>query len=247
MTTTSTSAPTQRQIARLYTLAGQAGLGHDEVIGQLRAAYGIETTKRLTLLQYEEFCLWIQGRIGARRIGDGKAPAREGQLWRRAQVANLLDQEWIGPPPLAADLRDRLIDVLDDFRLYRSTGRIGTSILRATIQQIGRHRIEIVAEACEIWLGHYRERNEQYFAGILRRLKRENKGKAKDDKRAAAMDEHRHATELEHYGWKPVGRLPDGRRVFHSDRTGRHCVMRGDETAGLTREEIKAIIRGPDQ
>lgn len=243
MTQRRTSNPTQRQIARLYTLAGQAGLSHAEVIAQLRDAYGVESTKRLTLPQYEEFVAWIKGRIGARVSGDARHPAREGQIWQRAQVARMLDIEW---PGLDGDLRDRLTDVLDDFRLYRSTGRISASVLRQTIQRIARFGPELVGQACDIWLSRYRERDERYFAGICRSLKRQAKKQGKQDERQQAMAEHRAAAEMEKYGWERVGRLPTGEPVFYAKTTGCTGYLRGDEMHSLTGEQKESIIRGPD-
>jgi len=239
-----TSNPTQRQIARLYTLAGQAELNHDEVIGQLRAAYGIQTTKGLTLLQYEEFCAWLQGRIGARSMGDAKPPAREGQIWQHAQVAKTLDIEW---PGLGDGVREKLADVLDDFRLYRSSGRIAAGVLRQTIQRIARCGPELVEQACDVWLSRYRERNEAYFLGILRRLRRDAKSAGALGERATAMKERELAEEMERYGWAPVGRLPDGTRVFHAKSTGAYSAIRAGKWAAVTREEIASVIRGPDQ
>ena len=40
--------PTQPQIAKLYTVAGQAGLDHAGVKDELFARYGIDSTKQLS-------------------------------------------------------------------------------------------------------------------------------------------------------------------------------------------------------
>jgi hypothetical protein len=264
MAQTRTSNPSQAQIARLYTLAGKASLDHSAVIAQLRGAYNVESTRQLSLPQYEEFCLWIKGRIGARATGEGAPPAREGQLWQRAQVVRILDEELAtmvpGGVPAPAEMREHLADVLDDFRLYRGTGRISAALLRALIQQIRRYHPSIITAACEVWLAHYRERNEAYFLGILRRIKRETKNQARtaqrrDTRETETADREREARqeklvrEMEANGWTRIGRMAGGEPVyqFASAIAPQICWVRGGYRRMLPPSQHDQIIRGLDQ
>jgi len=169
------SNPTKRQIKRLYTLAGRAGLEHDEVLQQLQRAYSVSSSRDLTLAQYEDYCLHLEALAGLRYAGDGKSPeemaAAYPTVWKREQVDALLTEFWVNCLP---QLRPRLLEVLNDFRLGRRDGRISRRILATTIEKIKLAPPAAISAALDVWLEKYRSgKDEHYFIGILRRKKRD--------------------------------------------------------------------------
>ena len=204
MTSTRTrerSQPTAAQITRLYTLASRAGWKREAVHGEIMSRYGAESTKQLTTRQYEQFTAFLEGIIRAQDQGpqsSADAAFHHPRVHDKRGAEGILAREWpalvTGEPTLAANI----VEVLDCMRLWRKKGTISPRLLVVELQKMRRLPPDVLAAAVEIYLGGHTLKNEQYFFGIARRIKREiehekNAAKRKDEidkrKRAAAERE----------------------------------------------------------
>jgi len=167
--------PTDAHITRLYTLAAQAGLDHAGVKDELFARYGVDSTRDLSLRQYEQFTAFLEGMTWARCRAGSPNPAIKGpgKLNSRADCAALLRREWPELFPRDEALAADLVEALDCWRLTRLSGTLGEGIASATIQQVGKADLRDVRRATAAYLTGYTTRNERYFLGMVRGAKRD--------------------------------------------------------------------------
>jgi len=162
--------PTHPQLKRLFALARKAGLSPDDVKAVVADRYGHRSRRGLSDREYEELCRHLQDCAAGAAASSGRLKAGE--------LANLLEiTAWLNAEGLPWD---RLIvtetdlvqaaQILEDFRRYRSYGRISIAQARKWLAWWGRRPISIWRRAAMIWLEHYRRLNERYFAGILRHV-----------------------------------------------------------------------------
>ena len=172
--------PTDAHITRLYTLATKAGLDHAGVKDELFARYGVDSSRDLSLRQYEQFTAFLEGMVRAKMRGCGEAKRRGGEeakgpgkLNSRADCAGLLQREWPEIFPRDEALAADLVEALDCWRLTRLSGTLGEGIASATIQQVGKADLRDVRRATAAYLTGYTTRNERYFLGMVRGAKRD--------------------------------------------------------------------------
>jgi hypothetical protein len=175
-------APTADQIKRLYTLATQAGLDHAAVKGELHARYGVDSSKDLSLRQYENFTAFLQGmaRAAGRKVGSGFVkPAAPDKLHSLNDCGALLRAEWPEIFERDQELAAELVQVLDCWRLLRGRGAMSKAIAATCIETIRKADFRDVHRTVTTYLTGYTTRNERYFLGILRgeawRRKREDR------------------------------------------------------------------------
>ena len=164
--------PTQPQLARLFALARNAGLSADEVKQIVAERYGHASRKDLSDREYEELCIHLQEAGGSRAAASGRLKA--GELANEMEIRAFLQSEglpWSFPTEL--DL-SHAVTILDDFRRYRASyKRLSIRDARRCLSTWGRYPLWVWRRSAEIWLSHYRTKNERYFAGILKHVVRD--------------------------------------------------------------------------
>jgi len=186
--------PTDRQIARLYTLAHRCGLGRTDVHEDLQIRYGVPSSKQLTPLQYEAYTTDLTRRCravaspppcsgrGARHseataggVGDYRESAYTSaeQLRQFADAAIAFGKLW----PREANDQDAvaLAIILDDFRAHRVRDRkLSQRQLDRFVDLLAGFPLEIFRRAAAEWLAKYRTRGEKYFVGIMTGMMRDD-------------------------------------------------------------------------
>lgn len=171
--------PTDRQIARLYTLASRAGLTHAAVKSELDTRYGAASSRDLQDFQYEQYCTDLTRRHrpteGTYRAG---AYASLAHLHEYAQSLVAFGKLWRRE---ATEQDGKILAVvLDDFRNYRvRDARLSQRQLDTIVAKLAAFPLEIFRRAAAEWLAKHRDMNEKYFLGIM-------KGMTKDDARHQA-------------------------------------------------------------
>lgn len=72
--------PTQDQITRLYTIATANGFTHEQVHQEIGQRYNIDTTKKLSRVQYDEICNFMEGLSDASEPKWEEYVVKEGSL-----------------------------------------------------------------------------------------------------------------------------------------------------------------------
>jgi len=175
MTAQSRQHPTQPQIAKLYTVAGRAGLDHAGVKDELFARYGIDSTKQLSLRQFQEFLAFFEGmaRAAGRRPPSIKDDPAHPKCSSRGDCERLLRSEWplvfSRDPAVAAGL----VEAFDCFRLTRLSAKAAESMLAAAMQQLTKADLRDVRKAVAAYLTGYTTKPERYFLAMVRNAKRD--------------------------------------------------------------------------
>jgi len=163
--------PTNRQIARLYALAGRAGLARPDVHDELQGRYGVASSKLLQPWQYEGYTMDLQRRArpdeGSYRPGMYAAAE---DLAEFAQSAVQFGRLW---PNEGATDDDALLltHLLNDWRRYRTrTARLSQKQMDALLDKLNRVGLPVFRQAARIWLERYRTKNEDYFFGVCQHV-----------------------------------------------------------------------------
>ena len=167
--------PTQPQIAKLYTVAGQAGLDHAGVKDELFARYGLESTKQLSLRQFQEFLAFFKGmaRAAGRKPPRSKDDPAHPKCSSRGDCERLLRAEWPLVFTQDPELAGCLVAAFDCFRLTRLSGKAAESILAASIQRLSRADLRDVRKAVAQYLVGHTTKPERYFEAMVRYRKRD--------------------------------------------------------------------------
>jgi len=193
MTAHTRQHPTQPQITKLYTVAGQAGLDHAGVKDELFARYGLKSTKDLSLRQFEQFLVFFEGmaRQAQRRPPTTKDDPAHPKCSSRADCERLLRSEWPLIFTQDPDLAGCLVSAFDCFRLTRLSGKAAESILAAVIQTLAKADLRDIRAKLGAYLTGYTNRNERYFLGMVRtaRLDRRLKERREAKKGERQRDE----------------------------------------------------------
>jgi len=182
------------QITRLYTLATAAGLDREGVHAILLRRYGVESSKLLTLRQYEQLTAYLQGSIDAQQRPPRSSADRvfhHPRVHNREGIAKIFRAEWPAlltrDPKLAADL----IEVLDCVRLTRQSATISPRVVVSTIQKMMKPKPRLLAAAAATYLERYTQKDERYFLGILRGERWRERRRQRDEKQEHATAEQR--------------------------------------------------------
>ena len=175
MTAQSRQHPTQPQIAKLYTVAGQAGLDHAGVKDELFARYGIDSTKQLSPRQFQEFLAFFEGmaRAAGRKPPTIKDDPAHPKCSSRGDCERLLWSEWPMIFTQDPDLAGCLVAAFDCFRLTRLSGKASEAILSATIQRLSRADLRDVRKAVGQYLVGHTTKPERYLEAMVRYRKRD--------------------------------------------------------------------------
>jgi len=167
--------PTQPQIAKLYTVAGRAGLDHAGVKDELFARYGLESTKQLSLRQFQEFLAFFEGmaRAAGRKPPRSKDDPAHPKCSSRGDCERLLRAEWPLVFTQDPELAGCLVAAFDCFRLTRLSGKAAESILAASIQRLSRADLRDVRKAVAQYLVGHTTKPERYFEAMVRYRKRD--------------------------------------------------------------------------
>jgi len=187
--------PSQPQLKRLFALARNAGISPDELKAIVADRYGRASRKDLSDAEYEDLCVHLQDAAGSRSQASGRL--RAGELANEMEILAFLQAEakkgdtitisrdvredgMVSPFSPATDLDlAHAVTILNDFRLYRSSyKRFSIRDARRCLATWAQYPLWVWRRAAEVWLAHYRTKNEKYFAGVL-------KGVLRDAKRAA--------------------------------------------------------------
>jgi len=191
MTAQSRQHPTQKQITKLYTVAGQAGLDHAGVKDELFARYGLASTKDLSLRQFQEFLAFVEGmaRAAGRKPPTLKDDPAHPKCSSRGDCERLLRSEWPLIFTQDPDLAGLLVSACDYFRLTRLSGKVSQAILAAAIQTLAKADLRDIRAKVGAYLTGYTGKDERYFLGMVRqarhdrRLKERREAKQTERKR----------------------------------------------------------------
>lgn len=179
--------PTARQIGRLYALASRCGYNHDQVIAALQSLYGVGSSKGLSPLQYESFTAELTREVGAQAQGRGlpeaDAQPRYGMFASAAHLTEFATSVRTFGRAWGGQMTDEdvtlLAILLDKFRLYRTRDRrVSQKQLDDFIDTAGQFPLWVFRAAGEIYLGHYTNKPEKYFIGILKNVVRDQQREA---------------------------------------------------------------------
>jgi len=167
--------PTDRQIVRLYTLASKVRLDQAGVHAELLARYGVESTRELSLRQYEQFTSELERTIRMLdRGGTRRSPSTaRGNLTKRAACERLLREEWPEIFDRDATLAASLVECLDCFRLTRLSGSMGDGPARNWAQKIQKAEQRDLRRTAAVYLERYTSKPERYFLVMLINARRD--------------------------------------------------------------------------
>jgi len=184
--------PTQPQLKRLFALARNAGISPDDLKAIVADRYGHASRRDLSDAEYEDLCVHLQDAAGSRSQASGRL--RAGELANEMEILAFLQTEGLpwakkGTPSLSSPTSGEkvwcplsspcppcteldfahAVTILNDFRLYRSSyKRFSIRDARRCLATWGEYPLWVWRRAAEVWLSHYRTKNERYFAGILK-------------------------------------------------------------------------------
>ncbi len=185
MTAQSRQHPNQAQITKLYTVAGKAELDHAGVKAELHDRYGLESTKDLSLRQFQEFLVFCEGmaRAAGRKAPRTKDDPAHPKCSSRGDCERLLRSEW--PLVFTQDeaLAAGLVEALDCFRLTRLSARVADSMLAAAIQRLAKADLRDIRAKLGTYLTGYTNRDERYFLGMVRQARRDRQIEERREKK----------------------------------------------------------------
>ena len=185
MTAQSRQHPNQAQITKLYTVAGKAELDHAGVKDELFARYGLESTKQLSLRQFQEFLVFLEGmaRAAGRKAPRLKDDPAHPKCSSRGDCERLLRSEW--PLVFTGDeaLAGNLVLAMDCWRLTRLSGNASEAILAASIQRIAKADLRDIRAKLPAYLTGYTNRDERYFLGMVRQARRDRQLEERREKK----------------------------------------------------------------
>lgn len=174
--------PTSRQIARLYSLARNCALSHADVIAELQALYQVDSTKRLSAVQYEQYTTHLVRYSETLCAGHGLPPqaaaprpgmfASYGHLSEFADSVRTFGRLW--PGQMTEDDALVLSLLLDKFRLYRTRDRkLSQRQLDQFVAKVGRFPVAVFRAAGAEYLAKHTRQPEAYFLGICKGMLRD--------------------------------------------------------------------------
>jgi len=164
------------------------GLDQAGVHAELLARYGVESTRELSLRQYEQFTSELERTIRMLdRGGARRSPSTpRGNLTKRAACERLLREEWPEIFDRDATLAASLVECLDYFRLTRLSGSMGDGPARAWAQKIQKADQRDLRRTAAIYLERYTSKPERYFLVMLINARRD---RMRDERRRQRHDQ----------------------------------------------------------